>query len=196
MPKPKSSAKRAPGPPSGGFTLLGSWDEHGRPDAPLTQFVKGMRGERKGTTMTPAEFCERIPAPFLSAFPCLSQWRVCEDWGDCRCSTSAESSVVYCFASPSGEPRANPEPGEHPCGMAGVSYLAHLSVNADRINRVCDKVGIGSGYDPRRVELHRRHGQMIAAGCDDPDEVVRVLLGPLVQEYDQRRRPTAPPPAV
>jgi hypothetical protein len=196
MPKPKSSAKGAPGPPRGGFTLRGSWDENGRPDSPLTEFVRGMRGERKATTMTPAEFSERIPSPFLSAFPNLDQWRACEEWADVRCSSSAESSIAYCFASPRGEPRANPEPDEHPCGMAGVVYLSRLSDVAEKINRTCDRVGIGHAYEPRRMTLHRAHGQMVAAGCDDSDEVLRVLLGPLVTEFNAKRRPLAPPPAV
>jgi hypothetical protein len=55
---------------------------------------------------TPAEIVRAIPEPLLAAFPNASHWSTieAEHWWLARCSTSAESAVVYCVRKPSGEP--------------------------------------------------------------------------------------------
>jgi hypothetical protein len=185
------------GPARGGFTLRGSWDENGSPDAPLTQFVKGMRGERKATTMTPAEFCDRIPVPFLPAFPNLTQWQECDGWHNARCSTSAESTIAFCFRSHSGEPCTEPDEAENPSTMTNLPHLSELERVSDRINLLCNRASLDHGYQPRRLQMHRLHGEMVARGATATEvlNAVRDALALTDQESALPDIPAAVSPA-
>jgi hypothetical protein len=125
--------------------------------------------------MTPKEFCDRINTTFSGAFPDREQWAISTDWSDCRTSTCAESAVVYAFRSRSGEPRTSPWTPEDGEPFSGQGHLSHVSEVADRINRGCQIHGITEPYDPRRVELHRTHGELVSKGITDPQEIVRVV---------------------
>jgi hypothetical protein len=164
---------------AGGFRLSGAHDDEGNPDSPLTGFVRQVVHDRHTSTITPAEVVQRIPTPLAQAFPCRSQWEKCSDWHNARCESSVESTIAYCFRSRSGEPRNHPESPETSDPLVNGEYLAHLSHVADRINRGCTIHGITDTYDPRRMAVHRLHGELVAKGVTDPQEIIRVIASHL-----------------
>jgi len=171
---PKNRAEQVAGPPKGGFTLRGSWNDEGSPGSPITNFIRQVRRERVSPGLTPKEFVERIPEGFAQAFPNREAWETL-DWPDCRTSTSAESTVVYAFKSKLGDPRPVPDTYDPDLPLQSIGYLAHVDAVAARINRGCAHYGITDPYDPRRMEVHRLHGELVAKGIDDPQEIVRVI---------------------
>jgi hypothetical protein len=171
----QDSERKWSGPSKGGFRLNGSVDEEGSPDTPISKFIRQVWHDRKTTTVSPAEVVLRIPQPFAHAFPCRSQWERCEDWADARCESSAESSIVYAFRSRSGEPRPRPDSPEETEALLNGGYFANVSHVADRINRGCLLHGITDPYDPRRIAMHRVHGELVAKGITDPQEIIRVI---------------------
>ena len=163
------------GPKMGGFTLRGSWNEDGSPTSPLTEFVRMVRRERVHPGMTPAEFVERIPETFAHAFPNRCLWAETPMWADCPTSTSAESTVVYAFKSKHGDLRATPDTYDPDVELQQNDYFPHLSEVAARINKGCAMFGATHPYDPRRMAAHRLHGEMVAQGITEPNEIVRVV---------------------
>jgi hypothetical protein len=163
----EESAKN--GPLKGGFNLNGSWNDDGSRDAPLTNFVREMRRQRQNGGITPNQVAQQIPYDFAGAFPNLGQWMPLAGWDHAVVSTSAESSVAYAFKSQGGEPRREPEPEEAVTAMGNRGHLPELETTAEEINRLCNKAGIAHGYDPRRLMLHRLHGEMAIRGASAED---------------------------
>jgi hypothetical protein len=104
----------------GGFSVSGSWNNHGAPDTPVMLLVKELVRIRHSTESSPAELVSAIPTPLLGAFPNHEQWATIEKphWWLAQCSTSAESAVVYCFRSPTGEARDSPSPSQENLPLA------------------------------------------------------------------------------
>ena len=163
------------GPARGGFTLRGSWNDEGHPDSPLTNFIRQVRKERATPGITPREFVERIPEAFAQAFPLRDSWASLTCWADCRCYTSAESTVVYAFKSKLGDPRPEPDTYDPDLPLQQTAYMSRVNEVAERINKGCALHGIIHSDDPRRIEVMRLHGELVARGIEDPGEIVRVI---------------------
>jgi len=128
--KPRSrSVEREPGV-VGGFTLRGTFDEGGTMSTPLSSFVLESISKRRTSTMTPAEFVENIPAPFARAFPERDAWAQHGEWYKCRCQTSAEAAVAYCFRTRNGMVWCEPEREETDCEARDITALVATVVRS------------------------------------------------------------------
>lgn len=62
--------------------------------------------------------------------------------------------------------------------MIARDAIGRIMDLAERINALCDARALPLDH-PTRVRMHRYHGELIARGVSDPDEIMRVLSGAL-----------------
>lgn len=63
-----------------------------------------------------------------------------------------------------------------------MSVIAFISDNAIAINALCDSLQVDASL---RERCHRLHGEMIARGCSEPAEIMRIVRSKLEREIGQ-----------
>lgn len=69
--------------------------------------------------------------------------------------------------------------------MIAPGMIAGIMDLAERINAACDSRGL-SQDSAIRYRAHRLHGELIAHGASDPDEVLRVVTSRVDSEVTER----------